>query len=126
MTSGATEHIRKTLEYSGAAEHFGIGATEHVPIVQAAYADRKWRSLPQELSAILYEKYVHNQDADYTWDRGKNGRPGTWAPEGELSSIKRYKIDFVNRLQFNLDTDSMRSIRVVWVHPQDVEARFGE
>ena len=46
-------------------EDFGIGdtkhvpgATEHVPIVEVAFANGKWWSIPQEMSSQLYEKYV--------------------------------------------------------------------
>ena len=116
MTSGTVT--------SGAAEHFGIGATEHVPIVEVAFACGKWWSIPQDISPQLYEQYVNNRDVCYTWDWGEGGRPGSWVPDGELTSINCYTIDFVNRVQTNLDSQSKRSIRVVWVRPQDVEARF--
>ena len=123
--NGATEHFPIVeVQQSGAVEHFGIGATEHVPIVEAAFAYGKWWSIPQDMSAQLYEKYANDEDAGNTWDWGKSRRPGSWAPNGELTSINRYTIDFVNRVQTNLDSQSKRSIRVVWVRPQDVEARF--
>ena len=112
-------------------EDFGIGATnhvpgatEHVPIVEVAFANGKWWSIPQEMSSQLYEKYVQDQDAVYTWDWGEGGRIGSWTPDGEETNINRYKIDFLNCVQENLDNQRKRSIRVVWVRPQDVEARF--
>ena len=121
----ATEHFPIVeVQQSGAVEHFGIGATEHVPIVEVAFAHGKWWSIPQDMSAQLYEKYANDEDAGYTWDWGEGGRPGYLAPNGELTSINCYTIDFVNRVQTNLDSQSKRSIRVVWVRPQDVEARF--
>ena len=57
----------------GAPEHFGNGATEHmtVPIVEVAFQYGKWWSIPQEMSAQLYEKYANGQDAGYTWDWGR-------------------------------------------------------
>ena len=107
----------------GATKHIP-GATEHVPIVEVAFANGKWWSIPQEMSSQLYEKYVQDQDAVYTWDWGECGRIGYWTPDGEETNINRYKIDFLNCVQENLDNQRKRSIRVVWVRPQDVEARF--
>ena len=45
-------------QQSGAPEHFGTGATEHMtaPIVEVALGYWKWWSIPQEMSALLYEK----------------------------------------------------------------------
>jgi hypothetical protein len=110
----------------GAPEHLGIGATEHmlVPLVEIAFGHGTWWSIPQEMSAQLSEKYVNGQDAGYTWDWGEGGRSGSWTPDGEQTSINRYVIDFVNLVQRNLDNQRKRSIRVIWVRPQDVEARF--
>ena len=119
MASGTAQQ-----QQSGAAEHSGIGATEHAPIVEVAFGYGKWWSIPQNMSSQLYEQYVNNQDAGYTWDWGEGGRHGSWAPDGEQTSINRYMIDFVNCVQTNLDNQRKRSIRVVWVRPQDVEARF--
>ena len=49
----------------GAPEHFGNGATERitVPIVEVAFGYGKWWSIPQEMSAQLYEKHANGQDA---------------------------------------------------------------
>ena len=64
--SGAPEHSGiGAEEQSGAPEHSGIGAEEQVPIVQVAFRDDKWWSIPQEISAQLYDKYVNGQDAEY-------------------------------------------------------------
>ena len=98
-------------------EDFGIattkhfpGATEHVPIVEVAFANGKWWSIPKEMSSQLYEKYVQDQDAVYTWDWGPGGRIGSWTPDGEETIINRYKIDFLNCIQENLDNQRKRSI----------------
>ena len=56
----------------------------------------------------------NNEDVGYTWDWG-NSRYGSWAPEGELTSINRYVIDFNTWEQRNLDNDRRRSVRLVWV-----------
>ena len=123
---------------SGATEHAGSGATEPaaeevgelasedltVPIIEVAFNNGKWWSIPQEMSAQLYEKHEQGQDAGYTWDWGEGGRVGSWRPEGEDTSINRYIIDFVSCIQTNIDNGRKRSIRVVWVRPQDVVAEF--
>ena len=96
----------------------------NVPIVEVAFSYGKWWSIPQEMSAQLYEKYANGEDASYTWDWGEDGRAGSWTPDGEETSINRYLIDFVNSVQTNLDNGRKRSVRIVWVRPQDVQARF--
>ena len=113
-------------QQSAAPEHFGIGAENpmKVPIVKVAYEYDKWWSIPQEMSAQLYDKYVNGQDAVYTWDWGEGGRTGSWKPEGEETHINRYVIDFVTGVQTNLDNQRKRSIRIIWVRRQDVVPQF--
>ena len=102
-----------------------IGAPfQSVPIIEVAFGYDKWWSIPPEMSAQLYEKYVNGQDAGYTWDWGEGGRVGSWSPEGEETSINRYVIDFVAFVQTNLDNQRKRSVRIVWVRPQDLLQQF--
>ena len=118
--SGATEHVG-----IGAAEHVGIGAEEHkVPIIEVAFNHGLWWSIPQEVSGALYEKHINGQDAGYTWDWGADGRAGSWMPEGEVTNINRYVIDFTNGVQTNVDNQRKRSIRIIWVRPRDVVPQF--
>ena len=104
----------------------GIDAGEHtkVPIVEVAFANGTWWSIPQEISERLHEKYVNNEDAVYTWDWGEGGRTGSWTLNGEETHINRYMIDFVNGVQTNLDNQRKRSIRITWVRPQDVVPQY--
>ena len=95
-----------------------------VPIIEVAFGHGKWWSIPQEMSAQLYEQHLNDQDAGYTWDWGEGGRDGSWAPDGETTKINRYVIDFINGVQTNVDNQRRRSIRIIWVRPQDAEARF--
>ena len=81
-----------------------------VPIVEVAFRDGKWWSIPQETSAELYDKYVNGQDAGYTWDCG--------------NSIDRYVIDFSAGVQTNTDNQRKHSIRLTWVRPQDGVPQF--
>ena len=116
---------------SGTPEQFDIVATEHfgtssnlIPIVEVAFKSDKWWSIPEEMSRQLYEKYMSEQDAGYTWDWGPDGRRGSWQPDDMETSIKRYVIDFVSMVQTNVDNSRKRSVRIVRVRPQDVQARF--
>ena len=95
-----------------------------VPIVEVAFRDGKWWSIPQEMSARLYQEYANGQDAGYTWDWGEGGRAGSWKPDGEETSINRYVIDFATRVQTNLDNQRKRFIRIILVRPQDVVPQF--
>ena len=95
-----------------------------VPIVEVAFPHGKWWSIPQEISARLYQEYANGQDACYTWDWGEGGRAGSWKPDGEETSINRYVIDFATGVQTNIDNQRKRSIRVIWVRPQDVVPQF--
>ena len=118
--SGATEHVG-----IGAAEHVGIGAEEHkVPIVEVAFNHGLWWSIPQAMSGEIYEKYINGEDAVYTYDWGEGGRAGSWMPDGEVTNINRYLVDFVNFVQTNMDNGRKRSIRIVWVRSRDVVPQF--
>ena len=75
------------------------------------------------MSKQLYEQYAENHDAVYTWDWG-DSRLGSWKPEDEDTSINRYVLDFVRWEQKNIDNNRTRSIRLVWVRPQDVNATW--
>ena len=43
-----------------------------VPIFQVAFRNGMWWSIPADMSQQLYQKYMNNEDAVYTWDWGKN------------------------------------------------------
>ena len=99
-------------------------AEEHTaPIVQVAFGNGKWWSIPREMSRQIYEKYINGEDAVYTWDWGE-GHAGSWMPNGEKTTIDRYKVDFVNRVQTNIDDHTKRSIGIAWVRPQDVVPQY--
>ena len=85
-----------------------------VPIFEVAFKKGMWWSIPADMSQRMYENYKNNEDVGYTWDWG-NSRYGSWAPEGERTSINRYVIDFNTWEQRNLDNDRRRSVRLVWV-----------
>ena len=89
--------MSKPSEYSSAVR-------PAVPIFEVAFKKGMWWSIPADMSQQMYENYRNNEDVGYTWDWG-NSRYGSWAPEGEPTSINRYLIDFNRWEQRNLDND---------------------
>ena len=101
--------------------------TEHaekVPVIEIAFKNGMWWALPQEMSQELYNKYLANEiDIGYTWDWG-DSRIGSWEPEDEETTINRYLIDFEAGIQRNIDNNRHRTMRVVWVNPSSITARW--
>ena len=102
-------------------------ATEHVekvPLIEVAFKNGMWWALPLELSQALHSKYLANEvDIGYTWD-WHNSRKGSWKPDGEETTLNRYLIDFEAGIQTNIDNKRRRTMRVVWVHPSSITARW--
>ena len=90
-----------------------------VPIFEVAFKNGMWWSIPADMSQQMHEKYKNSEDVVYTWDWG-NSRYGSWAPDGELTSINRYVIDFNTWEQRNLDNNRRRSVRLVWLPADNV------
>jgi len=95
-----------------------------VPIVEVAYRHGQWWSIAGEIAQMILEKMRNGENALYTYDWGPDGREGSWRPEGQNTTINRYVIDFNSMTQMNLDSKHMRSIRIAYVRPEDVEARL--
>ena len=92
-----------------------------VPIIEVAFGNDTWWTLPMEISQLLHQKHVKGQNASFVWNWGGQ-RPGSWRGEnGEPTSISRYVIDFVTKVQTNPDNKRRRTIRTAWVDPDDVE-----
>ena len=95
-------------------------ANNRVPIFEVAYREGMWWTLPEPLSRELHAQYIADCDAaSYTWDWG-NTRPGSWKPQGQETTINRYTIDFRSWQQRNIDNGRVRSVRLVWVRPEDL------
>ena len=78
-----------------------------VPIIEVAFNNDMWWSIPQVMSQRLWEKYLRGEeDIGYTWDRS------------------RYILDFDAREQRDLDNGRRRTIRVVWVDHADLAPRW--
>ena len=84
-----------------------------VPIIEIAFCNGMWWSMPPETSAGIYKKYMSGENAGYTWDWG-DSRKGSWQPDDEPTSINRYFIDFGAMEQTNIDNNRKRSVRIVW------------
>ena len=70
-----------------------------VPIIEVAFNNGMWWSIPSEMSQALYEKHLQGeQDIVYTWDWGEN-RTGSWVHDNQDTSINRYLLDFDAREQ---------------------------
>ena len=90
------------------------------PVLEVAFNNGMWWSMPQFLSQKIHEVYVHGNNAVYTWDWGSK-RSGSYVdPEGQNTTINRYTIDFEEMLQTNIDNNRQRSVRWVWVLENDV------
>ena len=91
-----------------------------LPVIEVAFNNGMWWSMPQFLSQKIHEVYVHGNNAVYTWDWGSK-RWGSYVdPEGQNTTINRYTIDFEEMLQTNIDNNRQRSVRWVWVLENDV------
>ena len=103
------------------------GATEHaekVPVIEIAFKNGMWWALPQEMSQALYDKHLAKEtNIGYTWAWG-DSRSGSWKPDDEETSINRYLIDFEAGIQRNIDNNRHRTMRVVWVNPSSITARW--
>jgi len=104
----------------------GIGNKDRMtlPIIEVAFKHDKWWSIPPSKSRDLYWKYMQGQNAEYQWNWGVGGRAGSWKQNGQTTRISRYHIDFRVCVQTNLDNQRKRSIRIIWVRPEDVKPEF--
>ena len=105
-------------------------SAEQVPIIEVAFKNDLWWSIPRAASRHLYEELEQGLDAGYIWD-WREPMTASWVNEGEETSINRTRIqpatniiDFIAKQQKNIDTGGLRTIRVAWVSPADVEPRW--
>ena len=118
-------HSLPLHDAAAATEHsVGSAAEATVPIVEVAFKNDTWWALPVDISRQLYAQQLAGLNAVYTWDLGPDGRRGSWRPEGEETTISRYVLDFVALVQTNIDNHRKRSVRIVWVRPANVQARY--
>ena len=119
--ASATEHVQLTVVQGPEVNRI---RDPLVPIVEVAYRTGQWWAMPQDISQMILEKMRNGEDAGYTFDWGAQGRQGSWQPDGEETKINRYVIDFGSMTQTNIDNNRKRSIRIVYIKREDIEARF--
>ena len=89
------------------------------PILEVAFPDDMWWSLPSWLSQAIYNEYAIGKDVSYVWDWGDR-RSGSYSPEGQTTTFNRYTIDFKNMMQTNSDNNRKRSVRWIWICEDDM------
>ena len=144
-TSAATEHGTGLLRMStrsrsprrstrgGALSQTTAGmelATEQsdeelrlIPIIEVAFREDYWWSIPKEKSADIYKQWEAGKDPTYTWDFG-GARKGGMKVDGEETSINQYRIDFLLKQQINIDNGRKRTIRLIWIEEEDTKPRW--
>ena len=98
-------------------------AGQLVPIIEIALKQNVWWSMPAEMSAQIYQMNLNGEDVVYTLDCGAS-RPGSFTPEGEQTSINRYRIDFQKWQQINIDNGRRRSVLRVFLHGGKANAEW--
>ena len=119
ILSAHVDYIPMKRSLASAAEQ----PVDKVPIIEVAFKNGMWWSIPQEMSQALYEKHLQGENAGYTWDWGEH-RTGSWVHDNQDTSINRYVIDFDAMEQKNIDNGRLRTIRVAWVDHADVPPRW--
>ena len=77
-----------------------------VPIIEVAFKNGMWWSIPPEISQALYQKHSQGEDACYTWDK------------------RCYVVDFYAMEEQSIDNGCLRTIRIAWVDFVDVAPRW--
>ena len=88
------------------------------PVIEVAFKDGHWWSIPQELSEWIYWTSLTAPCVRYTWDWG-NTRQGSFVEHAEdgssqATTINRYTLDFESMTQTNVDNQRKRTFRVCW------------
>ena len=96
------------------------GDRKTYPILEVAFPNDMWWSVPSWLSQDIYAQYALGNDVGYTWDWGDKRNGSYVNPEGYTTTINRYTIDFTAMLQTNIDNNRKRSVRWIWICEDDV------
>ena len=84
-------------------------------VIQVSFNNDMWWAMPHELSDPILQQWHHGaQTVSFVWD-WETTRKGSYAPDGEETSISRYIIDFDKMEQRNLDNGRTRKVQVVGV-----------
>ena len=77
-----------------------------------------WWSLPAGISRAIHEASEKNEDYGYAWDWGE-GRTGSFVDDGAKTTLNNYTMDLQAMEQTNVDNGRRRSVRIVWIRPED-------
>ena len=97
-----------------------IDDSKMYPVLEIAFRNNMWWSMPPFLSRTIYDVYAAGLNASYIWDWGEERKGSYVTPDGERTSIDRYTIDWDEMVQTNSDNGRKRSVRWVWVCEGDV------
>ena len=105
---------------SGAAQPFlmlhNLTTAGKVPIIELAHNSGMWWSLDAPESQRLYAAFERGENPQFTWSWGDHGA-GSHAAHGAATRGRNYQIDF-----HNMQLNDGRSVRIVWVEPDQVNA----
>jgi hypothetical protein len=99
---GVVARLQKRGRWGSAVQPVSPPAGPAIPIFEVAYENDMWLSIPSALSQEFYDKYLTGADATYTWQK------------------RSYVLDFVTMVQRNIANDRRRSVRLIWVCPEEV------
>ncbi len=95
------------------------------PTYYVAFPQDKWWAIPREMSLQLQgHRDAGSEQAGCTWDWGDT-RSGSWRPDGEVTRINRYLIDFRTMTQRNLDNNRKRTVQLAWKLPSGPAEHVG-
>ena len=82
--------------------------------IQVEFSNGMWWEMPLQLSFELLEKKRQDfEEATFVWDWGDT-REGSFAPDGEKTSVNRYVLNFRTMRQRNMDNCTRRA-RIVHI-----------
>ena len=83
--------------------------------IQVEFNNGMWWEMPLQLSSELLEKKRQDfEEAAFVWDWGDT-REGSFAPDGEKTSVNRYVLNFRTMRQHNMDNERTRRARIVHI-----------
>lgn len=93
--------------------------SEQYPILEVAFNNDMWWSMPKQLSQQLFDEYAAGRNVSFMWDWGGT-RSGSFSPGGHETPYNRYTIDFAQMIQTNSDNSRKRSVRWIWICENDL------
>ena len=83
--------------------------------IHVEFKNGMWWAMPHYLCDPILEQWRNGaQEVSFIWD-WNNTRQGSYQPDGEVTSINRYIIDFSTMLQRNIDNHRTRKVKLVCI-----------